>query len=205
MASNTNKIKSKLTPLGIVLLVCLCAYVILVLAPLVWAFLSSLRDPWFYRMDSLWWIKGKEGDVLFKRRLRFFVRSADKEGGKPCVADFDSPQRQHGLEDSRILRILVAHLGAREARQRHLADALAEGVFAAQLGQVVIGPSNGRNAQLYIFSRKHFSVLLSIVWPWHDLKEGCRRRPSVFHCGWFRQVPHSTMRRSRLSWSLAAP
>ena len=65
MASNTNKIKSKLTPLGIVLLVCLCVYVILVLAPLVWAFLSSLRDPWFYRMDSLWWIKGKEGDVLY--------------------------------------------------------------------------------------------------------------------------------------------
>ena len=42
MASNTNKIKSKLTPLGIVLLVCLCAYVILVLAPLVWGLKTYL-------------------------------------------------------------------------------------------------------------------------------------------------------------------
>ena len=65
MAAKTNKIKNKLTPLGIVLLICLCAYVVLLLAPLLWAFLSSLRDPWFYRMDSLWWIKGKEGDVLY--------------------------------------------------------------------------------------------------------------------------------------------
>ena len=65
MAEKTNKIKNKPTPLGIVLLVFLCLYVVLLLAPLVWAFLSSLRDPWFYRMDSLWWIKGKEGDVVF--------------------------------------------------------------------------------------------------------------------------------------------
>lgn len=65
MTTKSSKIKNKITPLGIVLLVCLCAYVVLILAPLLWAFLSSLRDPWFYRMDSLWWIKGKEGDVLY--------------------------------------------------------------------------------------------------------------------------------------------
>lgn len=65
MIAKSNKIKNKITSLGIVLLVCLCVYVVLILAPLLWAFLSSLRDPWFYRMDSLWWIKGKEGDVLY--------------------------------------------------------------------------------------------------------------------------------------------
>ena len=65
MQAKSNKIKNKITPLGIILLVFLCVYVVLILAPLLWAFLSSLRDPWYYRMDNLWWISEQQGDKLY--------------------------------------------------------------------------------------------------------------------------------------------
>lgn len=65
MKSKANKIKNRFTPLGIVLLVFLCVYVVCILSPLFYALITSFRDPWFYDIDKLWWIKGNKNDVFY--------------------------------------------------------------------------------------------------------------------------------------------
>lgn len=65
MKRKYNKIKNKMTPLGVVLIIFLIVYVILLVSPLFWALTSSLRDPWYYRMDKLWWIGSYPEDRLY--------------------------------------------------------------------------------------------------------------------------------------------
>ena len=78
-----------------------------------------------------------------------------QERGEPPRRDAHAAQVELALELGGVGRVLVSDLAAGEARQRHLADGLAKGVFAAQLGHVVVAPTNRRDAQKDLVGIKH--------------------------------------------------
>ena len=78
------------------------------------------------------------------------IAERGKVAGIPHVADHQVPQVQGLFQGGDVLGILVAHLGALEPGQCHLADALLIGKFTAQGRQIVIGPVDGGAAKLYV-------------------------------------------------------
>ena len=86
--------------------------------------------------------------------------AGQEEGGVPAAGDAHAAQVQGLLQLGRILGILVADLAAGEARQRHLADGLLEGVLRAQLRHIVVAPADGCDAQEYVVGIKHWNFPL---------------------------------------------
>jgi hypothetical protein len=84
----------------------------------------------------------EEFAVLDEVFLYLLIRLREEVGAEPCAGDLESAQVECLLEDSRVFRVLVADLTAREASQCHLTDALFKRVLFAEVRHVVVRPSN---------------------------------------------------------------
>ena len=98
----------------------------------------------------------QEIQFLDELGFHFLVGLVHQEGGEPAAGDAHAAQIQFPLQFGSIGRILVADLAAGEAGQCHFADDLAEGVFAAQFGHIIVAPADGGDAKLDFFFVKHF-------------------------------------------------
>ncbi len=88
--------------------------------------------------------------MVHKLVERFLPLAGGKKGAEPGVANFDTADSQHRFQDGRIARVFAAHFAAGKARQRHFADGLLEGVFAAELRHIVIRPADRSDGEPYV-------------------------------------------------------
>ena len=79
-----------------------------------------------------------------------FPLPVGKKGAEPGIADLNAANIQHRLEHRRIARVFAAHFAAAKPRQRHFADYLLKGIFAAQFRHIIVGPANRGDRQFYI-------------------------------------------------------
>ena len=86
-----------------------------------------------------------EGDEVL---LDLFQRLGGEVGAEPRGGDADAAQFELVLEDLRVLRVLVADLGAFEAGQSSLAEDLLILGLTTQLGKVVVGPADRGDAHV---------------------------------------------------------
>ena len=98
----------------------------------------------------------QEIQFLDELGFHFLIGLVHQEGGEPAAGNAHAPQIQFPLQFSGIGGVLVADLTAGEAGQCHFADDLAEGIFAAQFGHIIVAPADGGDAKLDFFFVKHF-------------------------------------------------
>ena len=75
------------------------------------------------------------------------IRLSQKKGAEPSTCNRNAAQVESLFENSGIFGIFAADFRTRESRQRHFADALFKSIFLAEVGHVVIRPSNRRDTQ----------------------------------------------------------
>lgn len=86
----------------------------------------------------------------------FFPLAVGEKGAEPGVADLNAADIQHRLENRRVARIFAADFAAGKAGQRHFADDLLEGVFAAELRHIIVSPADWGDSQfdvIFVHSR----------------------------------------------------
>ena len=117
----------------------------------------------------------EEFAVLDEVFLDLLVRLREEVGAEPCAGDLESAQVKCLLEDSRIFRVLVADLAAREASQSHLADTLFKRVLFAEVRHVVVRPSNRSDAK---FDISHLINPQNSIYTTGPPRRRCGRYPS---------------------------
>ena len=98
----------------------------------------------------------KEVHVIDEFINGFFPLAVGEKGAEPGVADLNAANIQHRLENRRIARIFAADFAAGKAGQRHFADDLLEGVFAAELRHIIVSPADWGDSQfdvIFVHSR----------------------------------------------------
>ena len=117
--------------------------------------LTLNRITLFRNVDAVRADGGKEIELPCKVRDIFFKRLCQQKRREPAACDAHAAQIQLPLELLRILRIFVADLAARKARQRHFTDGLPERILRAELRHVVVAPADRGDAQFHFFRIKH--------------------------------------------------
>ena len=77
----------------------------------------------------------------------FFPLAVGEKGAEPGVADLNAADIQHRLENRRVARIFAADFATGKTGQRHFADDLLEGVFAAELRHIIVSPADWGDSQ----------------------------------------------------------
>ena len=76
-----------------------------------------------------------------------FIRLSKQKGAEPRGSNAHAAQIESFFENVGIFGVFSADFAAGEARQRHFADALLKSIFLAEVGHIIVSPSNRRDTQ----------------------------------------------------------